>query len=68
MSNPERNHDAVPDNKLDGLVRAIAAELIQLGFRPDAEPGHLLRDGKRIRVIDRAVWKAVNEILAGREP
>jgi hypothetical protein len=68
MSNLEHKHGAVPNDKLDGLVRAVAAELIQLGYRPAAEPGHLLHDGKPIRVIAREVWNAVNEILAGREP
>ena len=68
MSNLEHNHGAVPNDKLDGLVRAIAAELIELGFRTDTEPGHLLRDGKRIRVIDRRIWNAINEILAGCQP
>ncbi|HMA08718.1 MAG TPA: hypothetical protein VKP68_12680 [Ramlibacter sp.] len=68
MSNLEHNHGAVPDDKLAGLVRAVAAELIELGFRPAAEPGHLLRDGEPVRVIDRQVWDAINELLAGREP
>ena len=60
---------AMLDEPLAALVRAIAWELIQLGYRPADKPGYLVRPvkGPNKRVA-KATWLAMQEILAGREP
>ncbi len=68
MAHPDTNGSTAPDDKLDGLVRAIAAELIQLGYRPAKQPGHVVADTLGARTINPAIWQAMREILAGREP
>ena len=68
MAYPETDDSSLPDDKLDGLVRAVAAELLQLGYRPAEKPGHVLSETNVLRVVDPAIWKAMKEILAGREP
>lgn len=67
---PKLDNDYRPltDDKLAGLVRAIAAELIQLGHCPVAKPGHVLTQAKDVRIVAPDVWKAMKEIQAGREP
>ena len=67
------DHDprAVPDDKLADLVRAVACELIQLGYRPTIKPGEVTGSKEPFRVVAPEVWKAMKamkEILAGREP
>lgn len=59
----------VHDQKLDALVRAIAWELIQLGYRPAATPGYVQQDGKEpVRIVAEETWHAMKEILANEEP
>ena len=67
---PTLNHDhrAVPDDKLAGLVRAVALELLQLGYRPAIKPGDVTGRKEPFRVVAPEVWKAMKEIQAGREP
>jgi hypothetical protein len=56
------------DNLLAAFIRAIAWELIELGYRPSNQPRHLQRDdGEPLRPVAEEVWQAVNSILAGRE-
>ena len=68
MAVPDTVPSTAPDDKLDGLVRAIAAELLKLGYHPAEKPGHLLTQAKHFRAVDPAIWKAMKEIQAGREP
>ena len=68
MAHPDTVPSRAPDDKLDGLVRAIAAELIQLGYQPTEEPGNLLSRSQDFRAVDPAIWKAMKDIQAGREP
>lgn len=67
---PKLDHDrrAVPDDKLAGLVRAVALELLQLGYRPATKPGDVTGTKEPFRVVAPEVWKAMKEIQAGREP
>jgi hypothetical protein len=67
MSDLEHNHSAVPDEKLAALVRAIASDLLQLGYRPALKPGHVVLRGTEPRIVAPETWKAMKEILAGRE-
>jgi len=56
------------DNLLAAFIRAIAWELVQLGYRPSDQPRYLRRDdGEPLRLVAEEVWQAVNSILAGRE-
>jgi hypothetical protein len=56
------------DNLLAAFIRAIAWELVQLGYRPSVQPLYLQRDdGEPLRLVAKEVWQAVNAILAGRE-
>ncbi|HXE49160.1 MAG TPA: hypothetical protein VN663_12370 [Ramlibacter sp.] len=56
------------DNLLAAFIRAIAWELVQLGYRPSDQPRYLKRDdGEPLRLVAEEVWQAVNSILAGRE-
>lgn len=52
---------------LAALIRAIASDLIGLGYRATTTRGYLHRADERRLVADE-VWCAVNEIIAGREP
>jgi hypothetical protein len=63
------NLRAMPeDNLLAAFIRAIAWELVQLGYRPSDQPRYLQRDdGEPLRLVAEEVWQAVNAILAGRE-
>ena len=63
-----QEHRAVADDMLAGLVRAVASELIQLGYRPANKPGDVTGGKEAFRVVAPEVWKAMKEILAGREP
>jgi hypothetical protein len=67
MSNLEHNHGAVPNEKLAALVRAIASELLQLGYRPALKPGQIVLRGTDPRMVAPEIWKAIKEILAGGE-
>jgi hypothetical protein len=67
MSDLEHNHSAVPDEKLAALVRAIASDLLQLGYRPALKPGHVVGGEEPLRLVAPETWKAMKEILAGRE-
>ena len=68
MPKLDHDHRAVSDDKLAGLVRAIAYELLQLGYRPAVKPGDVNSDREPFRVVSPEVWKAMKEIQAGREP
>ena len=56
------------DKLLAAFIRAIAWELVQLGYRPSDQPRYLQRDdGEPLRLVAEEVWQAVNAILAERE-
>ena len=56
------------DNLLAAFIRAIAWELVQLGYRPSDKPLYLKRDdGEPLRLVAEEVWQAVNAILVERE-
>jgi hypothetical protein len=56
------------DHLLAAFVRAIAWELVQLGYRPSDQAPYLRRDdGEPLRLVAEEVWQAVNAIMAGRE-
>jgi hypothetical protein len=57
------------DDKLDALVRAIAWELIQLGYTPDSRPGYVQQTGREpVRLVAEETWEAMKDILAGHAP
>jgi hypothetical protein len=68
MAYPEIDDSNAPDDKLAGLVQAIAAELMHLGYCTAEKPGHLLTPAKDLRVVDEAIWKAMKELQSGRKP
>jgi hypothetical protein len=49
------------------LVRAIASELLELGYRPTREPGYV-RQGETSRLVAQETWQAMNELIGGRKP
>jgi hypothetical protein len=56
------------DDLLAALVRAIAWEMIQLGYRPNTTRAYVQQIGKEpIRVADET-WEAMNVIMAGKSP
>lgn len=59
----------MPDDELAALVRAIAWELIQLGYRPAEQPGYV-RHGDRepVRIVADETWQAMRDIIAGASP
>ena len=60
---------AASDEKLAGLVRAVAWELLQLGYRPDPRPGYVQQPGKEpVRIVAAETWQAMKDLLAGQEP
>ena len=67
MSNLEHNHGSMPDEKLAALVRAIASELLQLGYRPALTPGQIVLRGTESRMVAPEMWKAIKDIMAGGE-
>ncbi len=67
MSNLEHSHDAMPDEKLAALVRAIASELLRAGYHPALKPGQVTLRGPEPRIVAPQIWKAMKEIQAGRE-
>lgn len=68
MAYPEIDDNSAPDDKLDGLVRAIAAELMHLGYCTAEKPGHLLTPAKDLRVVHAAIWKAMKELQSCGKP
>ena len=59
----------MPDDELSALVRAIAWELIQLGYRPDDRPGYVQQgDREPVRIVAEETWRAMRDIMAGAEP
>jgi len=57
------------DDALRALVRAIAWELIQLGYRPDDRPGYVQQEGRdAVRLVADETWQAMREIVAGATP
>jgi hypothetical protein len=55
----------MPDDELGALVRAIAQELIQLGYRPAEQPGYVQQQGRPAsRIVADETWRAMREILA----
>ena len=56
---------AMPDDELGALVRAIAWELIQLGYRPAEEPGYVQHEGRPpSRIVADETWRAMKELIA----
>ena len=53
---------------LAALVRAIACDLIKLGYRPTATRGYLQQGDEPIRLVAEEVWRAMNEIIDGDDP
>ncbi len=59
----------MPEDELAALVRAIAWELIQLGYRPEERPGYVQQEGREaVRIVADETWRAMREIMAGTEP
>ncbi|HEX8961512.1 MAG TPA: hypothetical protein VF801_00805, partial [Rhodocyclaceae bacterium] len=59
----------MPDDELAALVRAIAWELIQLGYRPAEQPGYVQQDGREpVRIVADETWRAMKELIAGGKP
>jgi hypothetical protein len=67
VANPDRRSDQAHDDKLVALVRAIAYELMQMGYRPSAKPGHVLMEGAS-RDVAIEIWAAMGDIQAGGAP
>ncbi len=60
---------AMPDDELTALVRAIAWELIQLGYVPTDRPGFVQRgDREPVRLVATETWRAMQELLQGAQP
>lgn len=56
------------DDRLTALVRAIAHEMIELGYVPDSRPGYVQHGDKEpVRIIAPETWEAMKEILASAE-
>jgi hypothetical protein len=56
----------MPNDELTALVRAIAWELVQLGYRPDDRPGYVQQEGRDpVRLVADETWQAMREIVAG---
>jgi hypothetical protein len=68
MANPDRIDDEAPDDKLAALGRAIAYELLQIGYRPAPQHGRALLEGHPPRTISPKIWQAMKDILAGGQP
>lgn len=67
----ERSHriGSMPDDELTALVRAIAWELIQLGYVPTERPGFVQRGGREpVRIVAQETWRAMQELLQGAQP
>jgi hypothetical protein len=63
------NQGMPDDDLLAALVRAIAWELIELGYRPSPTPGYIQHAGEEPdRLVAEETWRAMNEIMAGGEP
>lgn len=59
----------MPDDELAGLVRAIAWELIQLGYLPSDRPGYVQRgDREPVRIVADETWQAMRQLLQGTPP
>jgi hypothetical protein len=68
MANPDRIDAEAPDDKLAAVCRAIAYELLQLGYRPAPHPGQALLEGHPPRTVDPEIWEAMKDLLAGGQP
>ncbi len=56
------------DELLAALVRAIACELFQLGYRPCATPGQIQQVGKKhVKLVAQETWQAIREITSVSE-
>ena len=50
------------------LIRAIALELTQLGYRPCARIGYLQReDEESLKLVSEEIWRKAREIVGERE-
>ena len=59
----------MPDENLAALVRAVAWELIQIGYRPASPPCYASRPAVELpRQIAPEVWEAMQDILSGHAP
>ncbi len=68
MANPDRLGDGAPNDRLVALGRAIAYELIQIGYRPAPQAGRAQLEGRPSRIVAPAIWQAMKEILDGEKP
>ena len=56
-------------DELTALVRAIAWELIQLGYVPTERPGFVQRgDREPVRIVATETWQAMKQLLQGAQP
>jgi len=59
----------MPDDELTALVRAIAWELIQLGYLPAEQPGYVKHGAREpVRIVAIETWQAMKDIVAGAQP
>lgn len=59
----------MPDDELTALVRAIAWELIQLGYLPAEQPGYVQHGAREpVRIVAIETWQAMKDIVAGAQP
>lgn len=59
----------MPDDELAALVRAIAWELIQLGYLPTEQPGFVQRGNREpVRIVADETWEAMRQLLQGAPP
>ncbi len=68
MANPDRIEGEARDDQLEPLCRAIAYELLQLGYSPAPECGRALLEGQPPRVVDPMIWRAMIDLRAGGKP
>jgi hypothetical protein len=56
------------EQRVNALVRAIANDLLKLGYVPDEKPGHIIySDQISIRVVANETWRAMVDIQNGGE-
>jgi len=69
LQRPRPQNGRMPNDELTALVRAIAWELIQLGYHPDDRPGYVQQEGRdAVRLVADETWQAMREIVAGARP
>ena len=59
----------MPDDDLAALVRAIASNLIQLGYVPTERSGYVQHgDREPVRIVANETWQAMRQLLHGAHP